>query len=135
MECEKGPVNCAFLNCDEILSQTTLLPHLNTCHGISIQETKVTNSLNLTTSFSIDQTNFLEPTTWNPWRLQIENKDNFFLEMSRNQSGKWIIWLYFATGPCPFIRHIFIIRIMCYFRIARKGVMNFPHAWCPNCKS
>jgi hypothetical protein len=24
---------------------------------------------------------------------------------------------------------------MCYSCIAGKGVMDFPHAWCPNCKS
>jgi hypothetical protein len=24
---------------------------------------------------------------------------------------------------------------MCYSCITGKGVMDFPHAWCPNCKS
>jgi hypothetical protein len=77
-------------------------PHFNTLksHGlIPIQEIQVTKtSLKFTTSFSVGPVTFLKSTTWNPWRLKMQNNDYFFLEMCRKKYGTWLIWIYFAPA-------------------------------------
>jgi hypothetical protein len=47
----------------------------------------------------IDNKYFEKAYTWEPIRILFGQKSIFFLKMSRNQHGIWLIWLYFAGFP------------------------------------
>jgi hypothetical protein len=81
-----------------------LISHLDIKHDYGQHTQRLT--LQCTSAilhYPLKANNFKKKSNWNPWRLELyESKtiEYFFLQMSRNDVGIWIVWVYIA-GYAP----------------------------------
>jgi len=97
-DCEFRLVHCPDQRCQALISMRKVLEHIQKEHHDCVKWTATGAAANIPFSPVVHSTDLYKYATWVPIHCNFDGQ-SFFIEMSRDDGGQWLFWVYMLGTP------------------------------------